>query len=134
MLKLLALPRGAHEVGRFNGLRQGLGEWCLIAVQPVSEATPKPFGPRPIGLTVPINIYSRRSAEVAGSDSFGRADGTNHSVQNCVPDSILSEEYPRNRFTPRSPRHEHHGGPKLAARDITDLTDVPPLPACGATS
>jgi hypothetical protein len=130
----MALPRGAHEVGRFNGLRQGLGEWCLIAVQPVSEATPKPLGPRP-RLTVPINIYGRQSAEVTGSDSFGRADGTNHSVQNCVPDSTpLSEEYPRNRATLRCLRHERHGGPKLAARDTTDLTEVPPLPARGATS
>jgi hypothetical protein len=41
----MALPREAHEARKFKGLRQGLGDTCLIAFQYVSEPTPKPFWP-----------------------------------------------------------------------------------------
>ena len=42
-LKLLALPREAREVSRFNDLSKSLGRECLIAFQYVSASPPKPL-------------------------------------------------------------------------------------------
>src|SRR5450759_3677548 len=41
-LIMLALPREAREVSKFNDLRKSLGRGCLIGFQSVSAAPPKP--------------------------------------------------------------------------------------------
>src|ERR1017187_6468860 len=63
-LILLALPREAREVSKFNDLPKGLGESCLTDLQEVSEGSPnlrREPARSPISLSIPETCQPRHA-------------------------------------------------------------------------